>query len=315
MPSLLKPFRAASQGLLKAADSLVPNPPSFGLLTPDQQAQARDQSRMALIGSLLQSSAPSLTPQSGLSTLGQALERSQGVANQAAQQALQGRFLEAQTRQAELAPLLKVAEFQADLEAARAAAATDAEKERIDNLFALGDDIVRESGEFISQRDSFGRIRASGQDPSAAGDLALIFNYMKLLDPNSVVRESEFANAQNTGSVPQRVWATYNRVLSGERLAPDQRQDFLDRAERLFTQASEDQKRRNSRFRSRAEDAGIKTGVENILIPIEPSEVAQSPNSAPLPPDAVDPVGEVAVAPLATDSLLGLPPISNIRRR
>ena len=39
------------------------------------------------------------------------------------------------------------------------------------------------SKEFIKQRDSFNRIEASAKDHSAAGDLALIFNFMKLLDP------------------------------------------------------------------------------------------------------------------------------------
>lgn len=93
MPSLLKPFRKASQGLLGIADSLVPTPQTFGLLDPEQQAQARDQARLALTNSLLQASAPSLTPRSAFSTLGEALNRSQGVANQAAMQTLQAQQL------------------------------------------------------------------------------------------------------------------------------------------------------------------------------------------------------------------------------
>ena len=83
-------------------------------------------------------------------------------------------------------------------------------------------------------RDSFTRIEASAQDPSAAGDLAMIFNYMKMLDPGSVVRESEFATAQNAGGVDDKTRALYNNVLRGERLAPAQREDFLNRSQQLM---------------------------------------------------------------------------------
>ena len=38
--------------------------------------------------------------------------------------------------------------------------------------------------------------------PDAAGDMALIFSYMKMLDPNSTVREGEYATAQDAGSIP-----------------------------------------------------------------------------------------------------------------
>jgi hypothetical protein len=88
------------------------------------------------------------------------------------------------------------------------------------------------SGEFIKVRDSFDRVRESEQ--TAAGDIALIFNYMKMLDPGSVVRESEFATAQNAGGIDDRVWNSYNRLLTGERLNPKQRKEFESQAEKLF---------------------------------------------------------------------------------
>jgi hypothetical protein len=91
--------------------------------------------------------------------------------------------------------------------------------------------------QFPSVVSAFDRIKASSEDPSAAGDLSLIFNYMKMLDPGSVVRESEFATAQNSAGVPDRIRNMYNRVLSGERLGTEQRNDFVDRANRLFVKA------------------------------------------------------------------------------
>lgn len=98
----------------------------------------------------------------------------------------------------------------------------------------LRKEFTQQSKDFFGVNESMARIRSSAGDPSAAGDLALIFNYMKVLDPGSVVRESEFATAQNAAGVPERIRAKYNQVINGERLAPDQRADFVDRAEKLF---------------------------------------------------------------------------------
>ncbi len=83
-------------------------------------------------------------------------------------------------------------------------------------------------------RDAYTRITAAAKNPSAAGDLALIFNYMKMLDPGSTVREGEFANAQNAGGIPDIVRAQYNKIKNGQRLADAQRGDFVTRAEMLY---------------------------------------------------------------------------------
>ena len=87
---------------------------------------------------------------------------------------------------------------------------------------------------FIKLRDAYLKIQDSARDPSPAGDLSLLFAYMKMLDPGSTVREGEFANAQNSGSIPQRVWAKYNQIVDGERLESGMRLDFLMRAKGIM---------------------------------------------------------------------------------
>lgn len=74
------------------------------------------------------------------------------------------------------------------------------------------------------------KIRDAGTNPTAANDLAMIFGYMKILDPGSVVREGEFANAQNAAGVAPRIRNLYNRAKEGTRLTPEQRQEFLQSA-------------------------------------------------------------------------------------
>lgn len=88
--------------------------------------------------------------------------------------------------------------------------------------------------DFRTSRDAFARVGASAKNPSPAGDLALIFNFMKVLDPGSVVRESEFATAAATGAFGEKLKAAGLRILNGQRLTPVMRADFLNRARGLF---------------------------------------------------------------------------------
>lgn len=93
---------------------------------------------------------------------------------------------------------------------------------------------------FSEQRQAYGRVVASAQNPSPAGDMALIFNYMKILDPGSVVRESEFALAAQTGSYGERIKASVAQVANGEKLSDAMRADFVARSEALYRRAESD---------------------------------------------------------------------------
>ena len=110
---------------------------------------------------------------------------------------------------------------------------------------------------FIDIRDAYDRVQAAAESPSAAGDLALIFNYMKILDPASVVREGEFANAQNAGSIPERIRAQYNKTLEGTRLTDSQRDDFVDRANRLFQPKLRNYEKAIDFYQSEAREFGV----------------------------------------------------------
>lgn len=121
----------------------------------------------------------------------------------------------------------------------------------------LRDEYVAQSGDFVKIRDSFNRVRAVAADPSAAGDLALLFNYMKILDPGSVVRESEFATAENSAGVPERIRARYNKLLQGERLSPKTRADFVKQATNLYNAQLKSQRGLISEYTGLANRAGI----------------------------------------------------------
>lgn len=146
---------------------------------------------------------------------------------------------------------------------------------KFDKASKLRKEIFAVSSDFRKVEDAFGRIEAATQDPSPAGDLALIFNFMKILDPASVVRESEFATAQNAAGVPERVRNAYNRVFSGERLNPNQRKDFVNQANNLFKSA----KKNNDRRVSTILGVGKRNDISEIDLigDIEPETAALPP--------------------------------------
>lgn len=88
--------------------------------------------------------------------------------------------------------------------------------------------------DFKAIRDSYVKVQGAASNPSPAGDLALIFNYMKMLDPGSVVREGEFATAQNAGGVDTQVRNMYNQVIDGTRLSESQRRDFVGVSQKIY---------------------------------------------------------------------------------
>jgi|LakMenEpi03Aug12_release.lakeMendotaPanAssembly.Ray.scaffolds.fasta_scaffold04700_25 hypothetical protein len=115
--------------------------------------------------------------------------------------------------------------------------------------------------------DAWGRVQEAAMNPSPANDIALIFAYMKILDPTSAVREGEFATAANAGSIPQRVWARYNKLIRGEELNAEQRNDFLSSAYGLVRSQHRNAQRIVDRYGNLAAGYGVnpKAVAENPL--------------------------------------------------
>ncbi len=133
----------------------------------------------------------------------------------------------------------------------------DLGKTKFANEDKLRDEHQKLSGTFIDVKDAYGRILTSAQEQTAASDLSLIFNYMKMLDPGSVVREGEFANAQNSAGVPNRIRAAYNNALSGERLAPATRADFINQSKGLYETQLAGQNYLDTNYKNLAKSYGL----------------------------------------------------------
>ena len=69
---------------------------------------------------------------------------------------------------------------------------------------------------------------------SPAGDLAAATKFMKLLDPGSVVRESELGMAMSATGLTDKLSNYANLIKTGQKLTPAQRQDFNTLADKFF---------------------------------------------------------------------------------
>lgn len=124
---------------------------------------------------------------------------------------------------------------------------------------ALRQQFLTQAKDFVTIRDSYDRLSRMAQSPSPAGDRAIIFNFMKILDPGSVVRETEFESAARAGSYGERMKAAVEKAYSGEMLTPSMRADFVTQAQGLFAAQQANYQRLEDQFRGIAGRAGMDT--------------------------------------------------------
>lgn len=80
---------------------------------------------------------------------------------------------------------------------------------------------------FTTSKAAAENIENAVKNPGAYGDLGLLFDSMKTLDPTSVIMIGEQQLFQATGSLPQRIANSLNKMVKGETLQPAQRQEIL----------------------------------------------------------------------------------------
>jgi len=142
---------------------------------------------------------------------------------------------------------------------------------------------------FNTARQQFGTLRDLSRkpNPTPQDDIAMVFGYMKTLDPSSVVREGEFAQAQNAGSVPDNVQNLYNRVLGGQRLNAKQRKEMVNTAYVNYKQYRAAYNETAEQYRGYAKDNGI--AADRVARTYTPNIVKGSRQAAPAAPGRISP--------------------------
>jgi hypothetical protein len=95
----------------------------------------------------------------------------------------------------------------------------------------------------------YSNLKSSADAKTGPGDIALITGFMKMLDPGSVVRETEFATARDTAGLFERLTNQATKIQSGQLFALDSKQrqeyvalakQYLDAAEKKAEQEKKD---------------------------------------------------------------------------
>jgi len=95
-------------------------------------------------------------------------------------------------------------------------------------------------------------IKGALSNPSPANDMAAATKFMKMLDPGSVVRESELGMAMSATGLLDKVLNYANMIVKGHKLTPAQRKDFYDSTQRMMADATKRYNAEVARFRKEA---------------------------------------------------------------
>lgn len=157
-------------------------------------------------------------------------------------------------------------EFEAKYKADQTEKDKKANEQKFQQENALRDEWLKNGVTTRSQqiKEAYDRIHSAPQ--SAAGDMSLIYGLNKIMDPGSTVREGEFANAQATTGAMGQLQALYRRVQTGERLTPQQRQDFMNTARQLLSAQQGNQSTFDERYRGLAKNYGVNDA--NVVLKI-----------------------------------------------
>ena len=131
-----------------------------------------------------------------------------------------------------------------------------------ENEMALGSKFKAEPiyKDFNDMKSAFGQVVSSLSAGTPIGDVAGATKIMKLLDPGSVVRESELAIAMQASGRMDRLQNYFNNFMTGQKLTPTQRDDFKALANELYAAAGQAYNQKRSEY----EQFGNAYGFKNL---------------------------------------------------
>lgn len=119
---------------------------------------------------------------------------------------------------------------------------------------------------------TFSNLKASAKIGSGPGDIALITGFMKMLDPGSVVRETEFATARDTAGLYANLQNRLEKAKNGQFLKQEQRQEYIALSQKYFDAAQS---------KAKQDKNALELVVKNYKL--NPENVFGEPSSSPVP--------------------------------
>jgi hypothetical protein len=161
-----------------------------------------------------------------------------------------------------------------ELQAAGAKTEREASSKVTEREMTLAKQFRDSSKSFVEAKLNYGRIvaNATTPNPTGASDIALVFNFMKMLDPTSVVRESEYRAAENASPLLLQLGQQYNKLFrkEAEKLPESTRKMFLQAATETYLPYVEAQKSLEEGFSQEATQFGL--SPKNVVVSKMPKQ-------------------------------------------
>lgn len=133
---------------------------------------------------------------------------------------------------------------------------------------------------FTQAAPAFKAVESAASRNTPQADINLVYGLAKLYDPNSVVREGEYATIANSQSIPEWLKGLAQRLSGGGRLTPETKAQIMTESRaRLDSYRSEYDAARD-RYASIAAQRGM--NPDNVIVPIAVG--TQAPSGGARPP-------------------------------
>lgn len=126
--------------------------------------------------------------------------------------------------------------------------------------------------DYSDMKTAYSQVLTSLTQGTPIGDVAGATKIMKLLDPGSVVRESELGIAMAAAGRMDRLSNYFSMWKSGEKLTPTQREDFKALANELYAAAAQSYNNKRKEY----EGFGSSYGFKNLETALGPQATAPS---------------------------------------
>jgi hypothetical protein len=135
--------------------------------------------------------------------------------------------------------------------------------------------------DFSDMKSAYGQVVSSLAQGTPIGDVAGATKVMKLLDPGSVVRESELGIAMAAAGRMDLLQNYFNNLMTGQKLTPTQREDFKRLSNELYAAAGQAYNNKRGEYEQFGKTYGFKNLDTALGAPATvPSVMKKPPVSA-----------------------------------
>ena len=139
----------------------------------------------------------------------------------------------------------------------------------------------KRTGDLTGSRINYEKMLESAKIQEGLGDVALITSFMKMLDPGSTVRESEFATARDTAGLYASLENYLEKAKTGKFLKDPQRKVFTDLAKKYLEATEKDAAKTRQSMEGIVDRLGLNPA--DVFVDVIEKAPAASPLQVSLP--------------------------------